>query len=103
LIRHAKVVGRVRQWPRAKSAHSVPWRRLRYGVWFLGLLLVTSCLSLPVPGRDSASSGEVLAWKVIVDKRETNLLIALDRTYCEVAPDRFDKVEEGERVFCHWR
>jgi hypothetical protein len=88
---------------RAKSVDSVPRRRRRCGVWFLGLLLVTSCLSLPIPGRGPGSSGETLTWKVIVEKREPNILIALDRTYCEVAPDRFDKVEEGERVFCHWR
>jgi hypothetical protein len=40
---------------------------------------------------------------VVLEKRDPNLLVAADRTHCEVAPDRFGQVREGDRVFCHWR
>jgi hypothetical protein len=45
----------------------------------------------------------MLSWKVVVEKREPNLLLAADRSECQVSGDRFERIREGERVFCHWR
>lgn len=86
-----------------KCAHSLQRKRRAYGLWLLGLLVVSSCISIPIPGRGSETSGETVSWKAVVEKRGPNLLIAVDRTYCEVAQDRFDEVDVGERVLCHWR
>jgi hypothetical protein len=70
------------------------------GVCCAAVLLLWSCASIPIPGGEGRES---LAWKVVIEKREPNLLIAADRTECEVSRDRFEKAEMGERTFCHWR
>jgi|GEM_PF-4497752 len=67
------------------------------------LLLATSCLSIPVPGRDPGMAQETLSWKVVLEKRDPNILLAGDRTQCEVSADRYASLREGDRVFCHWR
>lgn len=41
--------------------------------------------------------------KGVVAKREPTYLIAGDATECTVSPERFRRVEIGERVFCTWR
>jgi hypothetical protein len=69
----------------------------------MGLLLLTSCISLPVPGRGVQESRETLSSKVVVEKREPNLLLAMDRTECVVPQARFERTRVGDRVFCHWR
>lgn len=78
-------------------------RRVAGGIAVAALLGATACVSLPLPGRDAGDSGETVGWKLVVEKREPNLLVAVDRTYCEVTRERFEETEEGERVFCHWR
>lgn len=78
-------------------------RRGSYILRCTALFLATSCVSLPVPGRDTGRSQETLSWKVVLEKRDPNILLAGDRTECEVTANRFDSVREGDRVFCHWR
>jgi hypothetical protein len=38
-----------------------------------------------------------------MEKREPNLLIALDGTECTLSEGRFARVERGDRVLCTWR
>jgi hypothetical protein len=71
--------------------------------WMAGFTLLTSCLAVPVPQRLSGGSGGSLGWKVIVEKREPNLLLAADVSVCEVPPNRFASLRRGDRAFCHWR
>lgn len=71
--------------------------------WATALLLLSSCISLPIPDRMTPTRGETLAWKVVAEKRDPDLLVASDRTHCVVGRDRFDEVQEGDRVFCQWR
>ncbi len=47
--------------------------------------------------------GEALAWKVVVQMREPNLVSAADRTVCEVSHERYEGITQGDQVFCHWR
>lgn len=90
-----------------ETAPAAPPRRPLPGLrplWLVACLLtLASCFSLP--GRESGprTSGELLGWKVVVEKREPNLLLAVDQTECVVPENRFDRVREGQRVFCHWR
>jgi len=95
-----------------QESHESRKRWERCGSWTVGLsyvvcctalLLATSCVSLPVPGQDPARSRESLSWKVVLEKRDPNILLAGDRTQCEVSADRYASVSEGDRVFCHWR
>ena len=68
-----------------------------------GILCVGSCVSVPIPDRVSGGRGGSVGWKVVVGKHEPNLLVAADRTTCEVDHARFESAREGERLFCHWR
>lgn len=68
-----------------------------------GVVLLTSCASVPVPDRLSGGRGGSLGWKTVVEKREPGYVIAADRTTCEVSQDRYRKAREGNRFFCHWR
>jgi hypothetical protein len=69
-------------------------------------LLLPACASIPGMGRDQHSSRspqETLGWKVVIEKRDPNLLLAVDGTECVVSEERFERIRTGRRAFCHWR
>jgi hypothetical protein len=81
-------------------------RRLRAAVrtaLVAGCLVLPACASLPLPGSGPRASHERLGWKAVVEKREPGILLAVDGTECQVAEERFERVEVGDSVFCHWR
>lgn len=80
-----------------------PLRVALGAVLVTGCVVLPACLSLPLPGSGPHGSNERLAWKVVVEKREPGILLAGDLTECQVSEERFDRVQAGERVFCHWR
>jgi hypothetical protein len=70
------------------------------------LILLHACAHFP--GSDRAdgpprSPRETLGWKVVIEKREPNLLLAVDGTECVVSEERFERIRTGRRAFCHWR
>ncbi len=67
------------------------------------LLVVASCLAVPIPRRLAGEPGGSLGWKVVVEKRAPNLVLSVDRQACEVGGDRFESIRPGDRIFCHWR
>lgn len=47
--------------------------------------------------------GTVVETKIIRNKREPNLLIAMDGTECVVSRLRWEKATPGEAYLCAWR
>jgi hypothetical protein len=82
------------------------WTRRLSGlglVLLLALFLPGCFLAQPLlPESAREIDGEV-TWKVVMEKREPNLLVAADWSVCEVSFERFEKVQRRDRVFCHWR
>jgi hypothetical protein len=87
---------------RSVSLHT-SWRSMARMASMGSVLVQVSCVSLPLPNRLSGGPDQAVGWKLVVDKREPNFLLASDRTECEVTRERFDGVKEGESVFCQWR
>ena len=66
--------------------------------------LLAGCASRPLPRAfDSGEGSGTSGWKHVMEKREPNLLIALDGTECTVSEGRFVRLERGDRVLCTWR
>lgn len=77
---------------------------LRRGLVLAAVLGLGACIALPMGGgRDATGSEGKVGWKTVAEKREPNIVVAVDRSYCEVTRERFEETEEGERVLCHWR
>jgi len=70
-------------------------------LWLLALTLLAGCGSIPIRVKGAPTTN--LQRKQVVDKKEPGYLIATDGTTCTVDPDRFKKVQLGERVFCVWQ
>ncbi|MEX2526749.1 MAG: hypothetical protein WEA09_03865 [Gemmatimonadota bacterium] len=66
-------------------------------------IFLVACLSIPIPGRSSDGEASTLGWEVVAQKQEPNLLFSADRRRCEVDPDRFQEIRQGQRVLCRWR
>jgi hypothetical protein len=56
-----------------------------------------------VSGSSARAQRPALGRKVVVDKRDLNILIARDASTCTVAPEVFRTTEVGDRVVCLWR
>jgi len=84
-----------------------PRRRwVRQAAGFTLALVLPACASIPGMGRSqqgTPSPQGTLGWKVVIEKREPNLLLAVDGTECVVSEERFERVRTGRRAFCHWR
>jgi hypothetical protein len=93
----------VERWSRPKRPGPRP---VRLGAATILALLLPACASLPGMGRTEhgpRSPQETLGWKVVIEKREPNLLLAVDGTECVVSEERFERIRTGRRAFCHWR
>jgi hypothetical protein len=81
-------------------------RPVRTAAAIILALLLPTCTSIPGMGRSEhgpRSTQETLGWKVVIEKREPNLLLAVDGTECVVSEERFERIRRGRRAFCHWR
>lgn len=62
--------------------------------------------SYPGPGDSFAGRRDLregLSRKKVADKVEHTLLVAVDRSECQVSPERWKKIEIGDAVWCYWR
>lgn len=66
------------------------------------LVSATACASVPLPdvaGRDTPD----LERKVVVAKREPQVLVAGDGTRCAASGSKFERVQLGDGVWCLWQ
>jgi len=75
-------------------------RFLACGVLVIMLALLACSGLRPKPGE---SRGTRVDHKVVMAKREPNLLIATDRAECTVSRDRWERARIGERFLCAWQ
>lgn len=68
----------------------------------LAATVLAGCATLVPLRRPNPMQGAGVGMKEVVEKREPNYLIAVDRTECVVSRSRFNKVERGSRVLCRW-
>jgi hypothetical protein len=70
----------------------------------LAAITVSACMH-PLPGRRQiVQDGQPgIGYKLVMRKVDPNYLMAVDRTSCQVAPDRYRQVREGQRVLCDWK
>jgi hypothetical protein len=81
-----------------------PWgRRSRLLALACFPLILEGCIAIPIPQRLGGGSARFLERKIVADLREPNILIASDRTTCEVSMDRYERTRRGDRVTCDWR
>lgn len=69
---------------------------------FLAALLLLSGCSIPL-ARNNAAPNPVLGRKMVAEKREPRELVAVDRTVCITSQEKYDRVHNGDRVWCVWR
>ncbi len=88
----------MRPWRSAMEA-----RRWLSGVCVLLPFFLGGCIAIPLPARLGGGSAVLLERKIVAELREPNLLVASDRTVCEVSMERYERTRRGDRVMCDWR
>ncbi|MEJ2678638.1 MAG: hypothetical protein P8174_06130 [Gemmatimonadota bacterium] len=59
-----------------------------------------ACLSIPLGRKEHGAPS--LEWKVVAQKKEPNILLAADMTWCETSTKKFKSVKTGDGVWCVW-
>lgn len=81
---------------RPKTSRRIPPRL----VSLVGLVLLMGCFAIPLRHDPRAPA---LGSKVVVEKKEPNILVAADRTWCETSKKKFESARVGEAAWCVWK
>lgn len=64
------------------------------------LSVLGACMSIPLGRKEHGAPS--LEWKVVARKKEPNILVAADMTWCETSAKRFKSVKVGDGAWCVW-
>ncbi|HUP90366.1 MAG TPA: hypothetical protein VM100_13500 [Longimicrobiales bacterium] len=72
--------------------------------------MLAGCNVLPQPnapspgsGGDNGGSNAAFSRKRVVEKVDPNILIAVDRTTCEVGVNKYKNTKVSDNVWCMWK